>query len=72
METITRAVQNTSDAFWKEVESLQGTGQEQQQHGEEPIAGVQGKGTPSDPYDSGNKDGNSSLALESPRDQLDS
>ncbi|KAL2860700.1 uncharacterized protein BJX67DRAFT_329308 [Aspergillus lucknowensis] len=62
METITHAVQNASHAFWDEVDSLRHTAGEQRQgthaaqHGEEPISGVQGKGTATDPYDSGNKE----------------
>jgi hypothetical protein len=33
-------------------------------HGDEPVSGVQGRGTVSDPYDAGNRDGESSIYLE--------
>ncbi|OJJ61914.1 hypothetical protein ASPSYDRAFT_27570 [Aspergillus sydowii CBS 593.65] len=60
----TQAVHNASRAFWNEVDALRGEQQaaqttEQrvpQSYTEEPIAGVQGKGTISDPYDAGNRD----------------
>ncbi|KAL6238539.1 hypothetical protein BDW75DRAFT_13601 [Aspergillus navahoensis] len=64
METITQAVQSASNALWNEVEALRGGQQtqteqrdpQQQQHGDEPISGIQGKGTVTDPYDAGNRD----------------
>ncbi|KAL4973152.1 hypothetical protein BDW66DRAFT_108988 [Aspergillus desertorum] len=64
METITQAVQSASNALWNEVDALRGGQQtkteqrvpQQQQHGEEPLSGVQGKGTATDPYDAGNRD----------------
>ncbi|KAL4785617.1 hypothetical protein BJX76DRAFT_356009 [Aspergillus varians] len=65
METISQAVHSASNAIWNEVDALRG-GQHQttetteqpasQQHGEEPISGIQGKGTVDDPYDAGNRD----------------
>ncbi|KAL4920455.1 hypothetical protein BDW62DRAFT_198771 [Aspergillus aurantiobrunneus] len=64
METISQAVHNASNALWNEVDMLRGrhqqtgqtTEQRAQQHGEEPISGIQGKGTAKDPYDAGNRD----------------
>lgn len=61
----THAIHNASRAFWSEVDALRGEQQaaqttEQrapQSYKEEPIAGVQGKGTVNDPYDAGNRDG---------------
>ncbi|KAL4988537.1 hypothetical protein BDW68DRAFT_187167 [Aspergillus falconensis] len=64
METITQAVQSASNALWNEVDALRGGQQgqteqrvpQQQQHGDEPMSGIQGKGTVTDPYDAGNRD----------------
>lgn len=65
METITQAVQSASNALWNEVDALRGgqqaqteqrVPQQQQQHGDEPMSGIQGKGTVTDPYDAGNRD----------------
>ncbi|KAL4821238.1 hypothetical protein BDW67DRAFT_150286 [Aspergillus spinulosporus] len=64
METITHAVQSASNALWNEVDALRGGQQtqteqripQQQQHGDEPLSGIQGKGTATDPYDAGNRD----------------
>jgi hypothetical protein len=63
METLTHAVQNAStaasNAIWGEQQP-QSQRTEQivaARHGEEPLSGVQGKGTAADPYDAGNKDG---------------
>ncbi|KAL5002202.1 hypothetical protein BDV10DRAFT_131870 [Aspergillus recurvatus] len=64
METITHAVQSASNALWNEVDALRGGQQteteqrvpQQQQHGDEPMSGIQGKGTVTDPYDAGNRD----------------
>ncbi|KAL3473143.1 hypothetical protein BJX99DRAFT_202609 [Aspergillus californicus] len=50
METITHAVQNAGNALWGQQ------GEQRQQHGEEPVSGIQGKGTVTDPYDAGNRD----------------
>ncbi|KAL2849096.1 hypothetical protein BJX68DRAFT_99264 [Aspergillus pseudodeflectus] len=62
METLTHAVQNAStaasNAIWGEQQP-QSQRTEQivaARHGEEPLSGVQGKGTAADPYDAGNKD----------------
>ncbi|KGO67638.1 hypothetical protein PITC_064010 [Penicillium italicum] len=51
METVNKYVNAASTAIWGE----NGTPQAQQ-HGEEPISGVQGKGRVTDPYDAGNRD----------------
>ncbi|KAL4771156.1 hypothetical protein BDW60DRAFT_191000 [Aspergillus nidulans var. acristatus] len=65
METITHAVQSASNALWNEVDALRGgqqtqaeqrVPQQQEQHGDEPMSGIQGKGTVTDPYDAGNRD----------------
>ncbi|KAJ5764349.1 hypothetical protein N7533_003030 [Penicillium manginii] len=52
METVTKVVHAASTAIWGEGNDSQST----QQHGEEPISGVQGKGAANDPYDAGNRD----------------
>jgi hypothetical protein len=52
METVNRYVSAASNVIWGENGSPQA-----QQHGEEPISGVQGKGQATDPYDGGNRDG---------------
>ncbi|CAI7675349.1 unnamed protein product [Penicillium manginii] len=57
METVTKVVHAASTAIWGEGNDSQST----QQHGEEPISGVQGKGAANDPYDAGNRDEPASL-----------
>lgn len=52
METVNKYVNAASTVIWGE-----GTSPQAQQHGEEPISGVQGKGRATDPYDAGNRDG---------------
>lgn len=54
METINKVVGAAGRAIWGAGES----NQQQKQHGEEPLSGVTGKGTGTDPYDAGNRDGN--------------
>jgi len=66
MATLTHAVQNASTAA---SNAIWGTGEQQQpqserteqivaaRHGEEPLSGIQGRGTATDPYDAGNKAG---------------
>ncbi|KAL4941058.1 hypothetical protein BDV06DRAFT_195249 [Aspergillus oleicola] len=60
METVQNAVQNASNAVWNGVDALRGTNQQNEQrvnqNGDEPMSGIQGKGTVSDPYDAGNRD----------------
>ncbi|KAJ6184289.1 hypothetical protein N7519_005590 [Penicillium mononematosum] len=51
METVNRYVSAASNVIWGENSSPHA-----QQHGEEPISGVQGKGQATDPYDGGNRD----------------
>ncbi|KAJ5479453.1 hypothetical protein N7530_004962 [Penicillium desertorum] len=51
METVNRYVSAVSNVIWGENGSPHA-----QQHGEEPISGVQGKGQATDPYDGGNRD----------------
>ncbi|EKV05623.1 Solid-state culture expressed protein (Aos23), putative [Penicillium digitatum] len=51
METVNKYVNSASTVIWGENGSPQ-----TQQHGEEPISGVQGKGCVTDPYDGGNRD----------------
>ncbi|OQE32416.1 hypothetical protein PENFLA_c001G04194 [Penicillium flavigenum] len=51
METVNRYVSAASHVIWGENGSPHA-----QQHGEEPISGVQGKGQATDPYDGGNRD----------------
>lgn len=51
MDTVNRALDSASHAIWGE------THPEHQQHGEEPLSGVQGQGSATDPYDAGNRDG---------------
>ncbi|PYH73110.1 uncharacterized protein BO88DRAFT_332224 [Aspergillus vadensis CBS 113365] len=57
METINRTFNNASNALWNEIHPNQTPdGQLNQQHGDEPLSGIQGKGTATDPYDAGNRD----------------
>ncbi|KAL2700715.1 hypothetical protein AAEP93_007534 [Penicillium crustosum] len=51
METVNKYVNAASTMIWGEDNSPQA-----QQHGEEPISGVQGRGRATDPYDAGNRD----------------
>ncbi|KAJ9486834.1 hypothetical protein VN97_g6500 [Penicillium thymicola] len=51
METVNKYVNAASTVIWGGDNSPQA-----QQHGEEPISGVQGKGRATDPYDAGNRD----------------
>ncbi|OQE94447.1 hypothetical protein PENNAL_c0004G06198 [Penicillium nalgiovense] len=51
METVNRYVSAASNVIWGENGSPHA-----QQHGEEPVSGVQGKGQATDPYDGGNRD----------------
>ena len=52
METVNKYVTAASTVIWGENDSPQS-----QQHGEEPMSGVQGEGRATDPYDGGNRDG---------------
>ncbi|KAJ5508667.1 hypothetical protein N7527_010810 [Penicillium freii] len=51
METVNKYVNAASTVIWGDNNSPQ-----TQQHGEEPISGVQGRGRATDPYDAGNRD----------------
>ncbi|KAL4904808.1 hypothetical protein BDW74DRAFT_22113 [Aspergillus multicolor] len=61
-QTAQQAVQSASNAVWNEIDALRNGQQteqrvpQQQQHGDEPMSGIQGKGTATDPYDAGNRD----------------
>lgn len=52
METISKALSAASTALWPQ--STTSTTQPQP-HGEEPLSGIQGQGTATDPYDAGNR-----------------
>ncbi|KAL4968888.1 uncharacterized protein BDV14DRAFT_132258 [Aspergillus stella-maris] len=60
METVQNAAQTASNAVWNGVDTLLGNNQQTEQrvnqHGDEPMSGIQGKGTVTDPYDAGNRD----------------
>ncbi|PYH82606.1 hypothetical protein BO82DRAFT_401251 [Aspergillus uvarum CBS 121591] len=54
METLNRTFSNATTALWNEFQP--GEQQQLQPHGDEPLSGIQGKGTATDPYDGGNRD----------------
>ncbi|OGE57741.1 hypothetical protein PENARI_c001G03956 [Penicillium arizonense] len=54
MDTVNKYVNAASTAIWGESGSS--STQQNLQHGEEPISGVQGKGAATDPYDAGNRE----------------
>ncbi|RAH46379.1 uncharacterized protein BO95DRAFT_463146 [Aspergillus brunneoviolaceus CBS 621.78] len=54
METLNRTFNNATTALWNEFQP--GEQQQLQPHGDEPLSGIQGKGTATDPYDGGNRD----------------
>jgi hypothetical protein len=56
METVNKYVHAASNAIWGQDGTPNAT-QTTQQHGEEPLSGVQGSGDATDPYDAGNRDG---------------
>lgn len=53
METVKGAIQTAEKVIW---------GDQPRSSGEEPISGVKGEGTPSDPYDAGNVTGNEPIS----------
>ncbi|CAG7979309.1 unnamed protein product [Penicillium salamii] len=55
METVNKYVTAASTAIWGQNGDPNAT-QITQQHGEEPLSGVQGKGDTTDPYDAGNRE----------------
>lgn len=73
METANKIWHTAADTFRDDPHTLDNRGtldsakqeQHRQQHGEEPISGVPGRGTVTDPYDAGNRDGMSLLLLSS-------
>ncbi|KAF7720242.1 Uncharacterized protein PECH_003357 [Penicillium ucsense] len=54
METVNKVVEAASAAIWGTDNNS--TEQQTTAHGEEPVSGVQGTGSASDPYDAGNRD----------------
>ncbi|KAJ5152282.1 hypothetical protein N7492_010577 [Penicillium capsulatum] len=54
MDTVNKVVTAASTAIWGENDPR--AQQSVQQHGEEPLSGVQGKGVTNDPYDAGNRE----------------
>lgn len=57
MDTLNKIVESASYVLWGPANpNPENEQQEIEQHGEEPLAGVQGKGTATDPYDAGNKE----------------
>lgn len=56
METVSKVVNAATAALWGDDSTAE---QQTTPHGEEPIAGVQGKGSSTDPYDAGNREGKS-------------
>ncbi|PWY94307.1 hypothetical protein BO94DRAFT_328064 [Aspergillus sclerotioniger CBS 115572] len=57
METINDTFTNASNSLWSEVHPTQTPDNPySSQHGDEPLSGIQGKGTATDPYDAGNRD----------------
>lgn len=57
METVNNIVTTASAAIW---------GENGAPHDDEPMSGVQGKGSADDPYDAGNRDGKSSPMFNAP------
>lgn len=57
MESVQKAVRDAADGLRNLAFGPQQVTEAATQHGEEPVAGVQGRGTPTDPYDAGNRDG---------------
>lgn len=53
MQTVNQVIDSASKAIWGDKISQQ----QQEQHGSEPVSGVTGKGTATDPYDAGNREG---------------
>ena len=55
MEAANKILESASTVLWGPSQP-QNEHQDVEQHGEEPLSGVQGQGTATDPYDAGNKD----------------
>ncbi|PLB44369.1 hypothetical protein P170DRAFT_285073 [Aspergillus steynii IBT 23096] len=57
METLDKAWHTAADTLKSEVHAYQSSQKTWTDYGkEEPLSGIQGKGTPTDPYDAGNRD----------------
>ncbi|KAA8652600.1 hypothetical protein EYZ11_003727 [Aspergillus tanneri] len=56
METLDKAWHTAADALRNEIHAYQSSLKHWTDYGEEPLSGVQGKGTATDPYDAGNRD----------------
>ncbi|PYH43847.1 uncharacterized protein BP01DRAFT_367099 [Aspergillus saccharolyticus JOP 1030-1] len=56
METLNRTFKSATNALWNEIQATTQPPQESQPHGEEPMSGIQGTGSVTDPYDGGNRD----------------
>lgn len=54
MEAVNKVITTASHAIWGDNDAQS---QQAQQSHDEPISGVQGKGSANDPYDAGNRDG---------------
>ncbi|GFF26626.1 hypothetical protein IFM46972_01842 [Aspergillus udagawae] len=57
MESVQKAVRDAADGLRNLAFGPQEVTESAAQHGEEPVSGVQGRGTATDPYDAGNRDG---------------
>jgi hypothetical protein len=64
METVQKAVRDAAVGLQNLAFGEQKATEPATQHGEEPVSGVQGRGTPTDPYDAGNRDGELSSSSE--------
>ncbi|PWY67182.1 hypothetical protein BO70DRAFT_433003 [Aspergillus heteromorphus CBS 117.55] len=56
MDTLNRTFNNASNAMWSDLHSNRTPDQLAEPHGDEPLSGIQGKGTATDPYDAGNRE----------------
>ncbi|RJE20969.1 hypothetical protein PHISCL_06705 [Aspergillus sclerotialis] len=65
METVNKIFESASTALWPPSQP-QNEHQDIEQHGEEPLSGVQGQGTATDPYDAGNRDTQSVPVTDTP------
>jgi hypothetical protein len=59
MDAVNKVVNAATAALWGDGSTVQ---QQTTPHGEEPIAGVQGKGNFNDPFDAGNREGKSKIS----------
>lgn len=65
METVKKVIDSASSTVWgvssteqqQQHQQQQQQQQEEVQHGDEPLSGIQGQGTATDPYDAGNREG---------------